>query len=130
MITKELFNECIQAFKEFSEWEGKLYDLGINLLDSFEMSNLLTTFDNLLAYCCEEQYTEDSCDSNLIDSFMYDLNFGAFAKSFASELETTEDLWSAIVAVHPNVISCQCEQKSYDDVDDVADTIMEIQDEI
>lgn len=130
MITKELFNECMQAFKEYSEWEGKLYDLGINLSESFEMSNLILTFNNLLAYCCEEQYTEDNCElPNLIDYFMYDLNFGAFAKGNNSEPETVEELWEAITAAHPDVPDCCDKQKVYSD-EEVIDAIMEAQDEI
>ena len=54
MIKKSTFLKCIEAIKNYSEYEEKLNALGIRLWEQEEVSNLILSYTELLEDCCKD----------------------------------------------------------------------------
>ena len=109
-MTKELFLACINAYKHYDDFEGRLDGLGLNLWEIPEIENLKANFLNLLADSCKDEYPEGYVPNN-IDFFIFDCEFGEKAdehpiiepdgnKIF---LKTPEDLWEYRVKCNPEI---------------------------
>jgi len=135
MITKELFLKCLDTYKKYNEWEGKLYDLGINFWEQDEVANLLSSYIELLEYCCKDDMYENYDPTN-ISYFIYDCDYGKKADEYfiteqdGSEVKfyTAEDLWNYLVKNHPEIDDKSEKKKQSDKTlsqDDLMDIFME-----
>lgn len=111
MIRKELFIECMDTFKEYSDYENKLADLDINIWEREEIQDLISSFLRLLAYCCKDEYTDKRYPNN-IEYFIYDCEFGKKANEYTIteedgteiHLTNSEALWNYLVKNNPDIV--------------------------
>jgi len=111
-MRKDLFIKCMNHFKEYTDWEHKLYELGINFWERDEIANLLGSYLELLQYCCKDEpdKTYPYSPTN-IEYFIYDEEFGSKADEYfitesdgtEVKIRTPEDLWNYLVKNNPDI---------------------------
>lgn len=109
MITKPLFNRCLNSLKAFKNFDDSLYDLGIDLSGTECVAELEMCFLELLSYCCKDNH-ENKYDPNILEFFVFDLNYGELAKeyplidhSIKTILSTKDDVWEYLTKRRPEI---------------------------
>lgn len=102
-MTKELFIATINNIQEYSEFENKLYELGIDILDQECICNLLKNLEEIL----QRETGDEKGEFGNIAYFMWELDFGKKYRDGCAVdtvngeqvnivLRTPEDLWNSL----------------------------------
>lgn len=112
-MNKELFVNSMNTLKKYSDWEHKLYELGVNFWEREEIQNLINSYIELLIDECHCEIDE-ICGSD-IEYFIYETDWGKNADKYCIyetdengnkteyHLHTIEDLWDYLVKMHPEI---------------------------
>lgn len=74
LISKETFVEAIKVYQDYYDWEEKLYELDIDLLNAGSLQNLLSSYIELLNLLLEQKrYKLQNTD---LEYFIYDVECG------------------------------------------------------
>lgn len=111
MITKPLFNRCLNSLKAFKNFDDKMYEAGIDLSDIDCVAELQMSLLELLSYCCVDNHEDKyRYDPNILEFFVFDLNYGELADNYPlienSEkiiLSTNDDVWKYLTKKHPEI---------------------------
>lgn len=88
MLTYEQFVKAMKAFEEYDNYESKLNDMGLNLWEQEEISNLKSNYVHLLNAAMGLEEDEDSITGTDLEYFIYELDFG---KDPAGLMEDSQD---------------------------------------
>lgn len=109
MITKPLFNRCLNSLKAFRDFDNKLYEAGIEISDVDCVAELQMSLLELLSYCCHDNH-EDKYDPNILEFFVFDLDYGELADNYPlienSEkitLSSNDDVWKYLTKKRPEI---------------------------
>lgn len=118
MIAKKLFIECMDALKNYSDYEHKLSELNVNIFERDEVSDLIVAFLKLLSYTCHD-VQDDKRFPNDIEYFVYDCDFGRKSDEYPIEyddgtivhLTDVNTLWDYLVEWHPEIVDTEEDEK-------------------
>ena len=112
-MNKRKFVKSMNILKAYTDWEHKLYELGVNFWEQDEVSNLVTNYLELLAEICHCDATDEYGTD--IDYFIYETDWGKDADEYSItetdedgneveiKLNTVEDLWDYLAKQHPEI---------------------------
>ena len=116
MIKKELFIDCLEKIKAYSDKESIIYDSSNGFIDftSFnELQEMITAFIDLLSYCVKA--VEVPYVGTDVDYFIYETNWGTNHEKYHMtdkngniiSIKNIEDLWNYFAALNPDIVDVE-----------------------